>query len=234
MNALSGLNRVAAGTISVGGVELRNAARGVDPHGLASLGIARTFQTPLIVPELDAIENVMVGLHSQMRAGIVTGALKPGFVRREERAARVLAVDALERVGFGADLRTPVKNLPFGEIRRLEIARALAPSPRLILLDEPTSGLEMDAAVAILSQIQRLQADREGGLTVVIVEHNVPLLFSHCDTVTAMVQGRDVVTATPDVVRDNAEVRASYLGEQIAVEEQVEIVGATSVEGRDA
>lgn len=225
LNALSGLVRVQSGTILVGGESIRSAAGGVAPHGLAKRGIARTFQRPLIVPELDAVENVMVGLHAQMRSGIVTGALRPAFVRREERAARSLALEALERVSFGADVTAPVSLLPFGEVRRLEIARALVSRPRLLLLDEPTSGLEMDAAVAILSRLRTLMGDSDHSMTVVIVEHNVPLLFSHCDSVTAMVEGRAVVTGTPSEVRADAAVQASYLGEQVDIEKPADVAG---------
>jgi branched-chain amino acid transport system permease protein len=221
INALSGLVGVQSGSILLDGHEVRGRRIGVPASGLAAYGVARTFQTPLVVPELSALENVMVGLHSQLRAGLVTGALNLGFVRREERAARQRSREVLDLLGFGIDPDVPVRTLGFGPLRKLEIARAIVGRPRLLLLDEPTSGLEVDAAVSMLEQLQELQRRSDGELTIIIVEHNVPLLFAHCGAVTAMVQGKDVITASPDLVRRDPDVRRSYLGEQLAVEEAV-------------
>jgi ABC-type branched-subunit amino acid transport system ATPase component/ABC-type branched-subunit amino acid transport system permease subunit len=221
INALSGLVRLEDGTIHSGGELVRRRGGGIPAFRLADVGIARTFQTPLLVPELTAVENVMVGLHSRLRAGVVSGSLKLGRTRREEAAARVLSLEALDRVDFGEDPDRPIRSLPFGALRRLEIARAIVSDPRVLLLDEPTSGLEMAAAEAILQMLRGLQRDREAALTIVIVEHNVPLLFTHCDTVTAMVDGRDVITSVPDDLRRDPRVRASYLGDQIEAEAAV-------------
>jgi ABC-type branched-subunit amino acid transport system ATPase component/ABC-type branched-subunit amino acid transport system permease subunit len=222
INALSGLVGVAEGSIAVNGEVIRSSRKGVAPSGLARYGVSRTFQTPLVVPELSALENVVVGLHSQLRASLITGALKPGFVRREERVARAKALEALERLAFGGDPYAPVRTLGFGELRKLEIARAIVARPQLLLLDEPTSGLEIGAAVATLEQLRALQQESEHSLTVLIVEHNVPLLFTHCETVTAMIEGHAVITGTPDQVRADTRVRSSYLGEQIEVEERAQ------------
>jgi ABC-type branched-subunit amino acid transport system ATPase component/ABC-type branched-subunit amino acid transport system permease subunit len=219
INALCGLVGLAEGSILFRGETLRGGRRSASPSKLAGHGISRTFQTPLVVPELSVVENVVVGLHSQLRAGLVSGILKPWYVRSEERWARSLAFDALERVGFGGDPLAAVGTLGFGDLRRIEIARAIVGRPSLLLLDEPTSGLELDAAVAILEQLRALQAEVDESLTVLIVEHNVPLLFSHCESVTAMIDGHGVITGTPGEVRRNAEVRSSYLGDQLAVEE---------------
>jgi len=218
INALCGLVSVASGEIVQDGEVIRGGRRSVASWRLAQHGVARTFQTPLVVPELSALENVVAGLHSQLRSGLITGTLKPRFVRREERAARSLAAQALERVGFDSDSAAPVGSLGFGELRQLEIARAIVTRPRLLLLDEPTSGLELEAAVAMLEQLRSLQAELEEALTVLIVEHNVPLLFSHCETVTAMIDGHAVITGTPDEVRAEPEVRSSYLGDQLIAE----------------
>jgi ABC-type branched-subunit amino acid transport system ATPase component/ABC-type branched-subunit amino acid transport system permease subunit len=219
INALSGLVGVAAGSILLNGKVLRSDRKGVASWRLAQYGIARTFQTPLVVPDLSALENVVAGLHSQLRSGIVTGTLKPGYVRREERAARALAHEALERMDFSGDPAAPVSMLGFGELRRVEIARAIVSRPQLLLLDEPTSGLELDAAVATLEHLRVLQRESDESLTVLIVEHNVPLLFTHCETVTAMIEGNAVITASPEAVRRDPQVRSSYLGDQLLVED---------------
>jgi branched-chain amino acid transport system permease protein len=229
LNAITGLIRIHDGTISLGGDVIRGSGRGVPPWRLASLGVARTFQTPLVVPELTAAENVMLGLHAYLRAGVVGGSLKYRVIRDEERAARVHAIEALERVGFAGAPGAEVRNLAFGELRKLEIARAIVSKPRLLLLDEPTSGLEMSAAELMLQMLKGLQGDRDDALTIVIVEHNVPLLFAHCDLVTAMVDGRAIITGVADELRRNKQLRASYLGEQIEVEaEQHEREGRES------
>jgi ABC-type branched-subunit amino acid transport system ATPase component/ABC-type branched-subunit amino acid transport system permease subunit len=219
INALSGLVGVAEGAIAVNGQLIRTYKKGVPSWKLARHGVARTFQTPLVVPELSALDNVVAGLHSQLRSGLVTGALKPGFVRREERAARSRALEALQRIRFGGDPLAPVRTLGFGELRRVEIARAIVGRPQLLLLDEPTSGLELDAAVATLEELRIMQSESDHSLTVLIVEHNVPLLFTHCETVTAMIEGHAVITGTPDAVRRDPQVRSSYLGDQLLVEE---------------
>jgi branched-chain amino acid transport system ATP-binding protein len=138
----------------------------------------------------------------------------------EEAHARARATDALDRVKFEAARRTPVSSLSFGDLRKLEIARALVGRPRLLLLDEPTSGLEPASAEDILIRLRELQGEGSEPMTVLLIEHNVPLVFAHSDRVTAMAAGSAVVTGTPDEVRVNPEVRSSYLGEQIELAEE--------------
>jgi ABC-type branched-subunit amino acid transport system ATPase component/ABC-type branched-subunit amino acid transport system permease subunit len=212
INALCGLSSVVAGDISVGGQLLRGHGLRSRRHNLTRWGVARTYQTPLVVPSLSAIENVMVGMHSELRAGILTGAMNIGSVRREEVRARAVANGLLERLGFEGDTSVPASALGFAMLRKVELARALAQAPRLLLLDEPTSGLELHAAQATVRILRELQREADYPLTILIVEHNVPLIFGSCDRVTAMAQGRDLITDRPEVVRHNTEVLDSYLG----------------------
>jgi len=212
INALCGLSSVDAGEISVGGEILRGHSLRSRRHNLTRWGIARTYQTPLVVPNLSAVENVMVGMHSELHAGILTGAINIGPVRREELRARAIAKRLLERLGFEGDWSAPASTLGFAMLRKVELARALAQAPRLLLLDEPTSGLELPAAQAAVRLLRDLQQEADHPLTILIVEHNVPLIFGSCDRVTAMDQGRGLITDRPELVRRNTEVLDSYLG----------------------
>lgn len=219
LNALTGHARVAEGQIEFGDTVLRSASKGVPPFSLAAIGVSRTFQTPQVVPQLSAVDNVKVGLHWALRSGMVRSSLKTLATRREEGDAHARSRRALEMAGFGGDIHAPVTDLAFGELRRLEIARAIVSEPRLLLLDEPTSGLEMDSAQEIMRQIREIQESLAGTMSVLVVEHNVPLLFEHCDAVTAMDQGAAIITDVPEVVRQNQRVRDSYLGDQLEVVE---------------
>ena len=227
INALTGQVAVAGGTIELDGEAIRARGGGVPTRALAGRGVARTFQTPNVIGELSALDNVKVGLYAFGRSGLVRGTLRLSGTRREEAEVRARSLDALARVGFDADVEGEVSKLSFGELRKLEIARAIAANPAVLLLDEPTSGLETDVADTILRQLKQLQADSPEPMTVIIVEHNVPLLFAHCDEVTAMAEGRAIASATPREIAADPAVRASYLGDQI----DVGVAGVPAAEG---
>jgi ABC-type branched-subunit amino acid transport system ATPase component len=212
INALTGVARLADGKIWFDGSEFQSRRHGVARTEMVRRGVARTFQTPLAVPDLSALENTLLGLHTQIRGGVLTGSLDIRRVRQDNRRARERARETLARVRFSGDVDAPVAGLALGELRKIELARALVSRPRLLLLDEPTSGLESHAATATINGLRRLQETADEPLTILLVEHNVPLVFAFSDRVTAMDRGTPIITGLPDEVRRDPEVRRSYLG----------------------
>ena len=182
------------------------------PHLIAQAGIGRTFQAPAIFPDLSAGENVMCAGHRWTRSGLLGCMFQTGRARQEELQLRESAEVWLKRVGFKSDFDVPMKSLPFGEIRKVEIARALMAKPRLLLLDEPTAGLTSEEVRLIATLLKSLQQEVANPLSVLIIEHNVPFIFSLCDRVTALDNGRKIETGSPAQIRRNTQVISSYLG----------------------
>jgi branched-chain amino acid transport system ATP-binding protein len=185
---------------------------GLAPYRRCAAGIARTFQTVQIFDELTVVENVEVGCHSRTRTGLWAGTVRLPDARREEESIRARAWAALEFVGLSPAAlgHRPAAQLPFGQQRLLEVARALAADPRLLLLDEPASGLnsvEVDLLAATLRQV------RERGVTILVVEHNVDLVMRLCDSVVVLNRGLTIADGPPPAVRADTRVQAAYLGE---------------------
>lgn len=215
INAMTGVTGLADGSVLVDGVEICSVRRGLRRDRILGQGIARTFQTPLVVPRLSAVENTMLGLHTSLHAGIVRSALRGPRMQREEAAALAECLDMLARVGFDDDPFVLASALGFAALRRIELARALVAKPSILLLDEPTSGLELHSALDTVRMLRSLQESSPRPLTILLVEHNVPLVFEMCDRVTAMDQGRAIATGEPDDVRRDPLVRSSYLGQSV-------------------
>jgi ABC-type branched-subunit amino acid transport system ATPase component len=180
------------------------------PRRLVEYGIGRTFQKPAIFTDLSALENVLVGAHAQSKAGLINGALSTPLALSEERDHTARAIDLLRAVGYDRDPNESAKRLAFGALRQIEVARTLMSEPRILLLDEPTAGLT-GAEIARLAAMLRAVCD-ERGVTILLVEHNVPFVFGSCNTVTAMHEGSRIATGTPAQIRVNEAVVASYLG----------------------
>jgi ABC-type branched-subunit amino acid transport system ATPase component len=201
-NLVSGLYAVSGGRIRFRGHDVTRAA----PHARARLGLGRTYQTPQIFPDLPVFDNVAVGLACR-RAPTAREAL---FGRRRARVAAVHAVtEALAAAGLDVDLGRPAGTLAFGEQKRLEIARALAGDPALLLMDEPAAGLtraEIEALVGLVRTI------RDRGVTVALIEHNMRVVMGLCDRVTVLDFGCTLAEGTPDEVRRDPRVVAAYLG----------------------
>jgi len=211
-NCITGYYRPSRGTIRF---RDRDVTR-LRPDQIARLGIARTFQNVQLFRSMSAFDNVLVARHSHMRTGVLAEGLGLPFVGRQERQVREKAGELLELLGLAAIQRQPAGNLPLGTQKRVELARALALEPSLLLLDEPASGLnsaETEAFAEILLQVR----DRFK-LTILLVEHDMGLVMSISDTITVLNFGRKIAEGTPRDVQSNPDVIKAYLGESAGVD----------------
>src|SRR6476469_1342580 len=203
-NCLTGLYTPTRGSVRLRGAELPS-----DPAKVTVAAIARTLQNVRLFPNMSVLENVLVGRHIQMKQGPVASLLHgPGF-RSSERAARARSRELLEFVGLTGDESTAARNLPYGDQRRLEIARALATEPAVLLLDEPTACMNPQETEAARQLFIRTTAT---GVSVVVIEHDTKSIFSLCDSVSVLVQGEVLVEGPPETVRDDPRVIEAYLG----------------------
>ena len=212
-NALTGIVRPQKGTVKLNDTTIT----GRPPHVVTGLGIARTFQNIRLFGEMTVLENAMAGQHSRSTAGLVESIVRTRRQREEE--ARVIheARQALQLVGLRSDLDQKAWTLPYGEKRRLEIARAIASHPILLLLDEPAAGMNQQETSTLVEVIRRI---REAGVTVLLIEHQMRLVMEISDTVLVMDQGQLISAGPPAAVQEDPQVLAAYLGadwEQAAV-----------------
>jgi branched-chain amino acid transport system ATP-binding protein len=205
-NILTGLYRPTGGRAVIGGDDLVRLA----PHEIARRGVARTFQNTEVFRQLTALENVLVGEHLRLTRGVLAGLLGLPAVWREETAARARALVLLERVGLADVTDVEAGSLPLGRQKRLEIARALALGPRLLLLDEPVGGLSVSETQEIMTLIKSLR-DHER-LTVMLVEHNMDVVMRISDRVAVLHHGAKLAEGTPHEVQRNPAVIDAYLG----------------------
>ena len=207
-NLITGVYRPDGGSIRFDG----EACAGLAPHQMAARGIARTFQNVELFERMSVLENVMVGRHPRTRAGFISAAFRLGRARGEERLIREKALEILGFVGIADKAHWVSSALPFGLQRVLEIARALATEPRLLLLDEPASGLN---AVETRDLGRLLGRIRDTGITVLLVEHDMSLTMEICDEILVMDYGRPLAEGTPREIQRNPQVIAAYLGEEL-------------------
>jgi branched-chain amino acid transport system ATP-binding protein len=205
-NCVSRLYDCDAGEIAFGGASLLAAAR----HQVAGLGIGRTFQNLALFRSMSVLDNVMVGHHSRTRGGFLANALRVPLAVREDRTARDKAQALIAVLGLEAHAATAVSELPFGTQKRVELARALAAEPKLLLLDEPASGLNHEEVGALGALVQELR--RRFALTVLLVEHHMGLVMRISDRVVALNFGRVIAEGSPDEVQRHPEVVRAYLG----------------------
>ncbi len=206
LNLVSGLLRPTGGKIELDGRRID----GLPPNRVAALGVARTYQNIRLFGGLSAADNVVVGQHLRRNAPVWRRLLLLPSARNEERAAREAAEAGLARVGMRERALTRAFNLSYGEQRRVEIARALAAQPRLVLLDEPTAGMNPNEAAAVARLVREVANE---GRAVLLIEHNVRLVMELCDRVTVLNFGKVIARGAPVEIGKDPAVIAAYLGE---------------------
>ncbi len=203
-NCLTGMYKPTEGEVKFQGTVLPP-----KPRAVVQAGMARTFQNIRLFANMTALENVMVGRYCRTSAMALTSIIRGPKYRHEEEATRARAQELLNFVGLGKTSEHLARNLPYGDQRRLEIARALATDPKLILLDEPTAGMNPKETEEAKELIFRI---RDMGLAVVVIEHDMRFIFTLCDRVLCLVRGETLIEGSPQVVQSDPRVIEAYIG----------------------
>ncbi|WP_435173197.1 ABC transporter ATP-binding protein [Actinacidiphila sp. bgisy145] len=213
-NCLTGLYVPTEGSVRYQGTVLPP-----KPHLVTKAGVARTFQNIRLFANMTVLENVLVGRHTRTREGLFSALIRGPRYHKAEARSRERAMELLEFTGLAAKADHLARNLPYGEQRKLEIARALASEPGLLLLDEPTAGMNPQETRATEELVFAI---RDQGIAVLVIEHDMRFIFNLCDRVAVLVQGQKLVEGTADVVQSDERVVAAYLGEPFEAEPAAE------------
>jgi len=204
-NLITGLLAPSGGAITLAGASLV----GVPPHRITRMGIGRTFQNIRIFKEMTLLENVVVGMHAQLDYGVPGWLLSlPGF-RAQERRARERAHELLGWVGLAAQALDTADNLSYGDQRKLELARAIATGPKLLLLDEPVAGMNTGEKLELMAEITNIA---RRGFTVFMIEHDMRFVMGLCERIAVLNFGRIIAEGTPEQIKNNPDVIEAYLG----------------------
>jgi len=205
-NLVSGVLKPDSGTIAFQGAEIQ----GRLPYQVARVGIARTFQHIRLFPKMSALENIMIGRHVHSRAGFLSGMLSLPWTRREERAIRARSLEIMDFLGIAELAASDATSLAYGQQRIVELGRALACEPKLLLLDEPAAGLNMRETAEMAKLIERIRAT---GVTILLVEHDMALVMKISDEIVVLSYGEKIADDKPLKIQKNPEVIRVYLGE---------------------
>ena len=205
-NCLTGLYKPTSGSVVFDGRSIV----GTPPHRIAAMGLARTFQNIRLFGTMTASENVMVAMHAHLHGGLLQTILGTPGQRREEHQAKETAAELLHYVGIEGMDEEFANNLPYGDQRRLEVARALALRPKMLLLDEPTAGMNPQESARFTTFVRNLRDER--GVTVLLIEHDMKVVMGVSERVTVLEYGAKIAEGTPEEVASNTRVIAAYLG----------------------
>ena len=211
INLITGMYTPTSGAVRFAGQDIT----GLLPQKLPALGMARTFQNLQVCMNMSAIENVMVGAHLRQNTSLLAGLLSLPGLRAADRSCRAEALAAMAQVGVADFADAQASQMPYGALKRLEIARALMTRPKMLLMDEPAAGLNPTETAEVGQLIRRLA---DAGLTVLLVEHDMPLVMGISDCITVLDHGKKLAEGTPAEVRENPAVIAAYLGAELEEE----------------
>ena len=205
-NVLTGLYRPTTGNVQLGDKDIT----GLSPHTIAAMGMGRTFQNIRLFGLMTAAENVMVAMHSHTTSNVFQIVARTKHQRREEKEGREFAQELLDFVGVGKHADEYARNLSYGDQRRLEVARALALRPKVLLLDEPTAGMNPQESAVFVDFVRRVREER--GLSILLIEHDMSVVMRVSERITVLDQGEKIAEGGPDDIRNNPRVVEAYLG----------------------
>ena len=210
-NCITGFNKPDAGTVYFNNGKEERSLIGLSVHSVITYGLARTFQNVEVIREIPIIDNVLIGAHISFKASVFEQALKLPRARREEKAQREKACSILDSLGIGDRKDLPAGGQPYGVLKKMELARALMSSPKLIILDEPAAGLNDSETDSLADTIRGIRDDYQ--CTILLVEHDMRLVMGVCDRICAISFGKFLAIGTPGEIQLDKKVQEAYLGE---------------------